>query len=165
MLQKNLVVFSLIFGLLLLGLPQLDTIPSITQTAIPEGKLYHYAQTLIGQLKGLRNEFVFATLRLKDDMPNYLEEIRNRISDGSIQIMVSRNDLSEQTVSIDATPANEEWRQLWGYFLIETDKQKAAIFDIEDYSPEAPVDNVELSNLYHSYLTQRYCRNLERAKP
>jgi hypothetical protein len=138
----------------------LDTIPSITRTAVPEADLYISALSLIGQLKGLRNEFALASLRLKNDMPDYLEDIYNRITARSIQIMDSRKELFEQTSNIITVPADEEWKQLWEHFMAETDKQKATIVEIEGYSPEAPADDAELSDLYNAYLIRRYCGNL-----
>lgn len=138
----------------------MSTIPLITQTAIPEAELYISAQNLIGQLKGLRNEFAFATLRLKNDMPVYLKDIRNRITARSIQITDSQKELLVRILSIRIAPADEEWKQLWEHFIAETDKQKAAILDIEGYSPESPADDLELSDLYNAYLIRRYCGNL-----
>jgi hypothetical protein len=134
-----------------------ETIPSITRTAVPETELYISAQGLIGQLKGLRNEFAFAALRLKGDMPDYLADIRNRITTKSVQIMDSQKELLERISRINTVSADEEWKHLWERFITETERQKATIFDIEGYSPEAPADDLELSHLYNAYLIQRYC--------
>lgn len=135
----------------------LDTIPSITRIVIPEAEFYISALGHIGQLKGLRNEFTFATLRLKGDMPDYLEDICTGITTKSMQIMDSRKELLERTSRINTAPADEEWKQLWEYLIVETDKVQAAIFDVEGYSPEAPADDLELSQLYNAYLIRRYC--------
>jgi hypothetical protein len=135
----------------------LNTIPSITRTSVPEAELYIVAQHLIRQLKGLRNEFAFATLRLKGDRTDYLEDIRNRITAKSVQIMDSQKELLGRISRIDTAPADAEWKQLWERVISESKRQKAAIFDIEGYLPEAPADDLDLSHLYNAYLMHRYC--------
>jgi hypothetical protein len=137
----------------------LNTIPSIAGMAVPETEIYISAQNLIVQLKGLRNEFAFADLRLKGNMPDYLEDIRNKITIRLTQIINSQRELLEGIIRIDTGSADEEWKNLWEYFIEETDRQKAIIFNIEGYIPEAPADDLELSGLYNAYLVRRYCIN------